>query len=207
MTARSGRARRPAFSLVEVLVVAGVLLAVVAGGVLYQVSGQRQSLALDFRAASLQSAQLVIARLQRDVAGMVPGPLVRTFAEPTACREVTLTRTSDRSDPRGLPLDAREALLTETVRWRFDPASHLLSRNGEPVRAVRMESVEFTYFPCRPGDTTPPYGDTLVVRMVAVPPEALGRVSPRTPRAVYTARFHSPQGTINHLHEDWVGER
>lgn len=198
---------RRAFTLVEVLVVAGVLLVIVASAVLYRVSAQKQSLALEFRAASLQSAQLVITRLQRDLASLQPGPLSGAPIQPAPAPAVELTRTSERSDSRGLPLDDKDRVLTERVSWRFDRASHQLFRNGEALRAVLMESVEFTYFPCRPGDEEPPYGDTLVVRMVCVPTEALGRATPEKQRAVFSATFHSPQGTVNHMHEDWAGDR
>ena len=198
---------RDGFTLLEVLIVAGLLLMLAGGAVMYQTSGQKQSLALEFQASSLQSAQLILARLQRDLVCMVPGPLSTARAQPTPCHEVLLTRVSESSDSRGLPLDEKDRLLTDTVVWKFDPATHLISRNGEAIKAAPMETVDFTYFPCRPRDVAPPYGDTLVVRLVAVPSEALGRSTADTPRAVFNASFHSSQGTINHLHEDWAGDR
>ncbi|MBI4864654.1 MAG: hypothetical protein HY815_31020 [Candidatus Riflebacteria bacterium] len=196
-----------AFTLVEVLMVAGLVSGIVLGAVFYHVTGQRQSTALDFQAAALQSAQLVVGHLQQDLSNLQPGVLSGTYAAPTPSQGVDLTRVVERSGARGLPLDAQDAPLVESVAWRFDPATHLLYRNGEPIRGAPLESVEFTFFPCRPDDPTPPYGDTLVVRLVAVPLEALGRATAQTPRAVFTAAFHSSQGTVNHLHEDWVGDR
>lgn len=195
-----------AFSLVEVLMVVGVLAGLAAGAVLYIVSGQGQSLALDFQASALQSTQLLAGHLQRDVSNLMPRPLLDTFATPVPSNTVSLLRLAETSDPGALPLDGQGQPLVESVNWSFDPQTHLLSRNGEPIRGAPMESVEFTYFPCRPDDPTPPYGDTLIVRMVAVPLEALGRAGVGGPRVTVTAVFHSAQGTVNHLHEDWVGD-
>lgn len=197
---------RGGFSVLEILIVASLLAALVGGAALYQVSGNRQAVALDFRASSLQSAQLLIVHLQRDLASQVPGPLDPAGA-PTHQSELAIVRASDTNGKRGLPLDANDQLLTETVTWKFDPATHYVSRNGEPIKAAPFESVEFTQFPLRPGDPSPPYGDTIIVKMVVVPPDALGKVGPATPKAVFTASFSSSQGTINHLHEDWVGDR
>jgi type II secretory pathway pseudopilin PulG len=192
---------RRAFSFIEVIVVAGLLVVLVGGFVLYRVSGQKQSMAIEFRAAALQSAQLAITRLQRDVASLVPTPLAAQNAP-----AIELTRVSDASSARGLPLDANDALLTEQIRWAFDPKTHMLSRNGEPLRGVLMETVDFTYFPARPGETTPPFGDTLMVRMVCVPVEALGRVTADTPKVEFTTAFHATQGTLERVHEDWSGD-
>jgi len=184
-----------------------LLVGIAMGTVLYLVSGQRQSVALDFQAAALQSAQLVVSRLQQDVSNLVPGELAGTFATPTPSPTIHLLRVSDAVRSDGLPLDSQDLLLVEPVSWAFDPGSHLLYRNGDPLRSAPLESVEFTFFPCRPDDPTPPYGDTLVVRLVAVPVEALGKVTSSTPRSSFTVAFHSTQGTVNHLHEDWVGDR
>lgn len=198
---------RRGFSLLEVLIVAGVLLLIAGIAVTMRVSGQKQSVAIEFRAAALQSAQLVLTRLQRDVSSLVPGPLTATAAAPAPASAVAFTRVSDSSGPKGLPLDARDELMTEQVAWRFDPKTHQLSRNGEVIRGVTMHQVEFTYFPARPGDASPPYGDTLLVRLVFVPPEALANVGPGTQRAEFTTSFHAPQGTLDHVHEDWAGDR
>lgn len=198
---------RRGFSMLEILIVASLLLITAGSAAMYTLSGQKQGLGIEFQAAALTSAQMVFARLQRDLASQVPGPLSALTAVPAPAREVTLARVSDQSDARGLPLDDQDRLLTERVTWKFDPATHLVSRNGEPIRGAPMESVEFTYFPCRPGDIAPPYGDTLIVKLVVVPVEALGKTTPETPRAVFQASFHSAQGTINHLHEDWAGDR
>lgn len=198
---------RGAFSLLEALIVAALMLTMAAGAAFYQISGQRQSVALEFQASSLTSAQIVLARLQRDLVGMVPGPLSAAQAAPAPRNEVQLTRATDQSPMWGLPLDDKDHLVTETVVWKFDPKTHLLARNGDPIKAAPMEAVEFTYFPCRPGDPAPPFGDTLVVKLVVVPVEALGKVEAQTPKAVFTAAFHSSQGTINHLHENWAGDR
>jgi type II secretory pathway pseudopilin PulG len=200
------RARVPAFSLVEIMVVLGLVLGLVGSVVAYRLSGQRQSLALDFQATALQSIQLVLAALERDLSRLDPGPLAGTFSAPTPTRAMLLRCVPSMRDEPGLPLDGLEPRV-QTVRWLFDPATHLVHRQGEPLRSAPLESVEFTYFPSRPGDPTPPYGDTLVVRLVAVPLEALGAANPRTPRVAFTATFHLMNGTINHLHEDWIGDR
>lgn len=199
---------RGAFSLLEVLIVSALLLAIAGIAVMTRVSGQKQSVAIEFRAAALQSAQLVLTRLQRDVSSLVPGPLGAAGVSPPApASAVSFTRVSDASGPKGLPLDARDELMTEQVLWRFDPGTHQLMRNGEAIRGVTLHQAEFTYFPARPGDTSPPFGDTLSVRLVFVPPEALGHVGANTPKAEFTTAFHAPQGTLDHVHEDWAGDR
>lgn len=198
---------RRGFSMLEILIVSALLLMAAASAAMVTLSGQKQSVAIEFQAAALTSAQMVFARLQRDLASQVPGPLSALTAAPAPAREVTLTRVSDESDARGVPLDDQDHLKTERVTWKFDPATHLVSRNGEAIKGAPMESVEFTYFPCRPGDIAPPYGDTLIVKLVVVPADAVGKSTPDTPRAFFTASFHSAQGTINHLHENWVGDR
>lgn len=193
--------------MLEILIVAALLLISAASAAMYTLAGQKQSVAIEFQASALTSAQMIFARLQRDLASQIPGPLSALTAVPTPAREVTLTRVTDDSDARGLPLDDQDRLKTERVTWKFDPATHLVSRNGEPIKGAPMHSVEFTYFPCRPGDIAPPYGDTLIVKLVVVPADAVGRATNDTPRAVFTASFHSAQGTINHLHENWVADR
>lgn len=198
---------RRGFSLIELLLVAALLLVMAWMGVMYQLSGQKQSVAIEFRAAALQAAQLVLTKLERDVTSLLPGPLAAQAAPPAPGSSVELTRVSDASNRDGLPLDRDGRLLTERVVWRFDAATGLLARNGEPVRGVRMHLVEFTYFPTRPGDPAPPYGDTLAVRMVFVPPEAIGRVTKDTPRAEFVTAFHATSGTLDHVHTDWVGDR
>lgn len=197
--------RRPAFSLIEIVVVLGLVIGLVGGVVTYRLSGQRQSQALDFQASALQSIQLVLAALERDLARLDPGPLAGTFSAPTPTRAMVLRCVPSLRDEPGLPLDGLVPRV-ETVQWQFDPATHLVYRQGEPLRSAPLESVEFTYFPSRPGDPTPPHGDTLVVRLTAVPLEALGAPGPHTPRLSFTATFHLMNGTINHLHEDWIGD-
>lgn len=196
--------RRPGFSLIEIVIVAGLVLGLVSGALFYRTTAQHQSLALDFQATSLQSFQLVRRALMRDIANTIPGPLASTFAAPVPTPAVTLRRVPE---VPGVPLDPAGDPVTEQVSWLFDPGTHLLYRQGEPLRSAPLESVEFTYFPCRPEDPNPPFGDTLIVRMVAVPVEALGRVGKNTPRAEYTFECHLAQGTTNHLHEEWVGDR
>lgn len=198
---------RRAFSLIELLLVAALLLVMAWMGVMYTLSGQKQSVAIEFRAAALQAAQLVLTRLERDVASLVPGPLAAQPVPPAPGSSVELTRVSEESGRDGLPLDRDGRLMTERVAWRFDAASGQLSRNGETIRGVRMHLVEFTYVPTRPGDPAPPYGDTLVVRLVFVPPEAIGRVTADTPRAEFVTAFHATTGTLEHIHPEWVGDR
>jgi prepilin-type N-terminal cleavage/methylation domain-containing protein len=197
---------RSGFSLLEMLIVFALVLVMAGAALLLRVSGQQQSVAIEFRAAALQSAQLVLTRLERDVSSLVPGPL-DAAAGPMSGPSVSLTRVRDASDAQGLPLDRDRRLLTERVTWAFDAGTGTLARNGEPLRAVRMHAVQFTYFPTRPGDTAPPYGDTLAVRMVFVPPETIGRVGPDTPRVEFVTAFHAPQGTLDHVHPEWVGDR
>jgi type II secretory pathway pseudopilin PulG len=198
--------QRNAYSLLEILVVLALLLSMVGAFVLYYVSGQKQSLSLGFQAAALQTAQIVVATLQQDLASFVPGPLAGTYAAPTPAFSVRLTRVSDSSNSLGLPLDPHDELQTEAVNWVFDPQTHELTRNGETVHSGPLESAIFTFFPSRPGDPTPPFGDTLILQMEVVPTEALGHVTSATPKAAFTVEFHSPQGTVNHLHEEWVGD-
>jgi len=196
-----------AFTLTELLVVVGVISTVMICLVLYQVSGHRQSLSLDFQAAAIQSYEILVARLQEDFECLMPGPLSQTFSEPVPAQAVALRVVSSSMGANDVPIDSNQAVITDRVVYSFDPKSHWVFRNNQPLRAGPFESVQFTFFPSRPGDPTPPYGDTLILKVTIVPSEALNSGGVVTQRAAFEVMFHSPQGTANHVWEVWAGDR
>jgi hypothetical protein len=199
------RRRAGGFSVIEILLAAALLSGILLGAGVYLVSGHRQSVTLDFRAAALQDAQRVIGRIQEDFSNLVPGRLDTTFAATSPSPGIELMKISSASGEWGLPLDAGGQLLVESISWRFDPETHQILRNEVPIEGAHFESVSFTFFPSRPEDPLPPHGDTLLVHLSVVPVESLGHVTERTLRTELDVALLSIHATVNHLHEDWVG--
>jgi len=203
---RVGSANR-GFTLIETIVVVGLLTTLLLGYSYYRDASQTQSLALDFQAASLQSAQMLVTHLMRDFDNIVPSPLEVTFTEPTPRTGVAFHRITEGAGILGQPLDSEYVPITEKIEYVFDEKDHRVYRNGQPIRSALFESVDFTFFPVRPQDpANPPYGDTLIVRMVVVPVEAIEKPKEDTPRSEFIIQFHSPQGTSNHVFEHWIGD-
>jgi hypothetical protein len=196
--------RRSGFSVVELLVVLGLVGTVLGSFWLAAAGGYFQSTELDFRAAALQSAQLLVARIDADLQSFAPGALGDTFAEPMPRPGIRFDRVTDRP---GLPLDERGSPVTERVTYRFDAATRQVVRNDEPLPHGPFENVAFTFFPARPGDPTSPHGFVLVVEIEIVPADASGRADATTARAQFRMTLRSPQGTANHAASRWVGDR
>ena len=195
--------RRTGFTLLEIVVVAGVLLCLLGVFFLAYVSGQNQSLALDFQTSSLQAVDLLVSRILADFDNLLPGPIAVTYAEPTPQPGISLSKVSDGRGAFGLPLKPGLDPLEEHVSYRFHPADHRVHRNEESLPFGPFETVQFTFYPARQGDPTPPFGDTLVVEIVCVPLECVGRTNSATPRAEFRIQLRSPQATVNHLCGFW----
>jgi prepilin-type N-terminal cleavage/methylation domain-containing protein len=184
----SGRGRS-GFTIVEVIMVLGVLGAVLTAAVLAGTSSHRRSVRLDERASAQRDAQVLLERLRADLDAFVPAP---SLASPTekhsALRLVRVASTAGR-----LPLDAKGGVLTEQVAYEHDPVSGRLRRNGRPLPVSALAGVHFAYVPARPEDDEPPYGDQLVVE-----------IAPRGGGAPLQFRLAVPQGTAARLHATWA---
>jgi len=195
-----------AFSLLEVIIVLGVVAMLSSVFLVTGTSGQRQSVTLDFHAWTVQSVEQLSMRLDADLGNLMPGALENTFAEPVPQQVLSFNTVVGDDLRRDLPVGPDLRLLSETVVYRFDGASRRIFRNGEPLAIGPFERVSFSFFPTRPGDPTSPFGDVLVVDVSMVPVETLGRPSSETPRIHRQVRFWLPQATANHLAGTWIGD-
>lgn len=186
------------FTLIEGLMVAAVLA--VASSVLWQLfsSGMKREQKIDFRTRALQTAALARTRIAADFNQILPSASVSP--ERATGQAVTFDRAVEgMSGEGGLPIDAKLQPKFEKITYRFDPASHRLLRNGQPVAVGLLKDLAFTF------ESGRERGYTLVVELVLAPEEEVS--SPRPSQvAKFAFSFHSPQGTLKLAHRTWVGD-
>jgi prepilin-type N-terminal cleavage/methylation domain-containing protein len=193
-------ATRHGFTLVEAIVVMGLLCVLLAAYALTRSGGERQAVDLDFRASSLRSAQLVFAIVKADFDNYRPGAARPELAVPVPQEEVSFARLSGGK----LLLDAANQPGTETVTYRFDRARHRLLRNGAVIEAGPFEAVRFTFAPAGPPGQESRQGDVLRIEIEAVPPEFLGRAGKGTPHAQFALEMAAIQGAVDRAYDRWV---
>jgi type II secretory pathway pseudopilin PulG len=191
---------RRGFTLVEAVVAAGLFFSILAGAFFFtRANAQRESVSLDVRAAALRSAQIVFTMMKADVDNFVPGPLASTYAEPVPRTGVVFERILDSA----LPLSATRAPLTRTVSYRYDPTDRLIYRDDRALPAGPFAGVRFTFYPARPRDPTPPYGDVLHVEIDIRATTSTASAGSNEPLMTFWADLHSTQGTTAHVNPDW----
>ena len=188
------------WTLLEMLVVLGIVAVALALGLSFFYSGQKQSGQLDFRLRAVQSGMLLRSRLADDLAAHIPGP--QGSAPIPRAAGLTLLRVPEEkgSGEDGMPLTGDFQPETSAVTWRFDPATHQVLRNGRPLQLGRFRDVWFSWFPYREGE-----GETVQVHAIAVPDEALAspdRPSPTEVRLDFS--FHCPQTTLVRVYDEWI---
>jgi hypothetical protein len=189
-----------AFTLVEALMV--TLLLTITGVLTWTLlsQGLRREARIDFRTRAIQVAALARARIAADVAQLLPAASLT--AQRARGQAVAFDRVSESAAGEGgLPLTRTLAPVSETVSWRFDPSSHRLMRNGQPVGSALFADAAFEF------EATQDAGYTLHIDLEIVPEEELGRRRPPSQVARFRFTFHSPQGTLALAHREWVGDR
>lgn len=175
-------------------------LLAVASTMLWQLfsSGMKREQKIDFRTRALQTAALARTRIAADFNQILPS--ASTSPERAKGQAVTFDRVVEgMSGEGGLPIDGKLQPKFEKVTYRFDPASHRLLRNGQPVAVGVLKDLAFTF------ESGRERGYTLVVELVLVPEEEVANPRP-SQMATFAFSFHSPQGTLELAHRTWVGD-
>jgi len=184
---------RRAFTLVEVMVVIGLLSIMIGAFVLSRASGEHQVVDLDFHATALRSSQLLFAVVKADFDNYAPPATPVTPAAPSQ-PEVAFSRYRSGA----LTLDAQHHAETEPVTFRFDRTQHKVFRGNAPIEAGPFESVKFTLAPGAAGDV-------LRVEVEIVPPEFLGRGGAGAQRAQFLVDMTGLQSVVNQAYDRWTG--
>ncbi len=189
--------RQSGLTLVELMVAVGLTWIVVGGAYFLFLSGSRQTVKLDRELRRIQSLQLLLEHLSSDVAQAVKIPAEAEGRNLAGERELLLYRfLRYRADPRAdeLDPDAAHSVLTEEVRYRFDPVDGILTRNGEALPVELLEEIRF--YP--PATSSPGLG--IYVR--TAPDRHLGassRVGSRDMTFLIPHHMHS----LRETHSEW----
>lgn len=171
-----------------------------AGTMLWQLfsHGMKREQKVDFRTRALQTAALARTRIAADFNQILPS--VSVSPERASGQAVAFDRAVEgMSGEGGLPLDSTLQPKFEKVTYRFDPPTHRLLRNGQPVAIGVLKDLNFTF------ESGRDRGYTLVVELTLVPEEEVRSPKP-SQMAKFAFSFHSPQGTLELAHRTWVGD-
>lgn len=199
---------RRGFTLVEIVLMAAIA-SVMAGAIWYVfISTSRQSQKLDVRMRAMQASHLLLEMIQTDLKSFYyDEALYRDLAmvdRALPSREswrLTFYVFKDYATPT---TDTTGGVVaTESVQYQFDPATHTVSRNGEPFKLARFESVTFKLEESEPG-TNP--ANVLEIKVVYVAEDALDDPTrlAQANRVSYSARITLGQRSLAEATSYWL---
>jgi type II secretory pathway pseudopilin PulG len=199
---RRGRARRRvAFTMLEVLIMAGIALILLAVSWSVFFAMTNQSRKLDNRLRALQASQIVIERIKTDLKQFyfVPGVSMVEASPPRLSfyvyRDYVYSPT-ERS---------QRSVALEPVTYIFDREVHLLRKNTEFIRAAPLEDLQFALREST-GGPAPEYSNSVIIRGVHVSEDLLStpdRITARD-RISWTTVIGLPHRTLAEAYSFWL---